>query len=581
MESPQPHRAHAGSAYFPLLKILLPWLIAVALAMGHHAYNASLNGREVSSGGTKSTSLLVHSQAGASAIGTTFAFLISAFLAASAGAAFLQSAWGVARKRSFSISGLDALWSSPHNVLAFFSLDFWRTGRGVVVIAALSWAFPLVVTFAPGTLSVDTRTSLTNEVCMVTTFDLSASTVLHEEIGNALQSYRAPSALANRIVAATLFGGQPFPPIPACSGNCSYVLSVNAPSFSCTLGTLNASALTWQKQQHNTPIYAAVPFDSVPSINTYTNWDFQAHYTDYSLYLPDIDPATNDPVQGTNFTCITYNSTYHLNYTFVGSASSVVIDKIVPQQRATQLSANTTDGENGTFNTTNFSHTAWFNATSNSYALVSSLHTLILGNVTSVTTSLENANFVSTPFNSRDCLGITQTHLVSSIQSQAGNITWVSDVPRAIESLLQNITLSLLTVDPSQTTPTMCVFSRITPRFAYDARRLWLVYGLGLGCALLCDLVGVIALVRNGAGGGGGFSDFLRATRNPELNEINLGADGLRLRYGPLRKTGGRYAFAQPESLNTGEENMTLVEPKKHESVFSPESLYRDAEDSR
>jgi hypothetical protein len=134
----------------------------------------------VSSGYTKSALLLVHSQAGASAIGTTFAFLTSAFLAASAGAAFLQSAWGVVRQRSFTISGLDALWSSPHNVLAFFSFDFWRTGRGVVVISALSWAFPLVVTLAPGTLSVGTRTDSTSEVCMVPTFDLSASTVLQE-----------------------------------------------------------------------------------------------------------------------------------------------------------------------------------------------------------------------------------------------------------------------------------------------------------------------------------------------------------------------------------------------------------------
>ncbi|KAJ7910109.1 hypothetical protein B0H13DRAFT_2013052 [Mycena leptocephala] len=570
MDASQPPRPRASSLYFTLAKILLPWVIAVALAFGHHAFDASLDGREVSSGYTKSALLLVHSQAGASAIGTTFAFLTSAFLAASAGAAFLQSAWGVVRQRSFTISGLDALWSSPHNVLAFFSFDFWRTGRGVVVISALSWAFPLVVTLAPGTLSVGTRTDSTSEVCMVPTFDLSASTVLQEELGNALLSYRAPSALANRIVAATFFGGQPFPPSsPACAGNCSYLLSVNAPSFSCTPGTLNGSALNWQLKP---PIYAAVPFDSVPSINTYTNWDFQAHYTDYSFYNPDLDPATNTAVQGTNFTCITYNSTYHLNYTFLGSASSVSIDKIVPQQRATQLSANTTDFENGTFTgDTGLRHTAWFNATSNSYALVSSLHAVVLGNITAVTTSPENAEFVKTPLNPGT--------------SQAGNITWVSDVPRMMEGFMQNITLSLLTVDPSQMTRATCVSARFTQRFAYDARRLWLVYSVGLGCAMLCDLVGIVALVRNGngTGGGNGFSDFLRATRNPELNEIDLNGEGLRLRYGPLRKTGGRHAFATPESLDAEGENVPLVETKtrKHESVFLPESLYREVEDSR
>jgi hypothetical protein len=104
---------------------------------------------------------------------------------------------------------------------------------------------------------------------------------------------------------------------------------------------------------------------------------------------------------------------------------------------------------------------------------------------------------------------------------------------------------------------------------------------------MLCDLVGIVALVRNGngTGGGNGFSDFLRATRNPELNEIDLDGEGLRLRYGPLRKTGGRHAFATPESLDAAAEgeNVPLVETKtrKHESVFLPESLYREVEDSR
>lgn len=94
MDASQPPRPRASSLYFTLAKILLPWVIAVALAFGHHAFDASLDGREVSSGYTKSALLLVHSQAGASAIGTTFAFLTSAFLAASAGAAFFNPPGG-------------------------------------------------------------------------------------------------------------------------------------------------------------------------------------------------------------------------------------------------------------------------------------------------------------------------------------------------------------------------------------------------------------------------------------------------------------------------------------------------------
>lgn len=178
--SAQAHAEDHGSYSSPLLKIVLAWLAAAALAIGHHSFNASLNERIVSSTGSSSGLHGVQSQAGASALGTTFAFLVSALLGVSAGTAFLQCAWRLVRQRSFTIAGLDALWSSPHNPLAFLSIDLWKTGRGVVVIAALAWAFPLVVTFTPGTLSVETQIDTVSEECMVQTYDLGLSTALHE-----------------------------------------------------------------------------------------------------------------------------------------------------------------------------------------------------------------------------------------------------------------------------------------------------------------------------------------------------------------------------------------------------------------
>ncbi|KAJ7097459.1 hypothetical protein C8R44DRAFT_576221, partial [Mycena epipterygia] len=72
-------------------------------------------------------------------VGTIFAFLVSAFLSMSAGTAFIQSAWRLVQSRSFTLAGLDALWSSTHNPLAFLSFDFWKTAREVVFVAGLSW----------------------------------------------------------------------------------------------------------------------------------------------------------------------------------------------------------------------------------------------------------------------------------------------------------------------------------------------------------------------------------------------------------------------------------------------------------
>ncbi|KAJ7872655.1 hypothetical protein B0H14DRAFT_2570159 [Mycena olivaceomarginata] len=52
-------------------------------------------------------------------------------------------------------------------------------------------------------------------------------------------------------------------------------------------------------------------------------------------------------------------------------------------------------------------------------------------------------------------------------------------------------------------------------------------------------------------GATGGFSDFLAATRNSELNELDLNQpERIKLKYGPVRSEGGRYAFGLPESLS-------------------------------
>ncbi|KAF7361596.1 hypothetical protein MSAN_01193700 [Mycena sanguinolenta] len=539
-------RAHGHGGYLsPLLKIVLAWLAAAALAIGHHLFNASLNGRIVPTTGSRLHG--IQSQAGASAIGTTFAFLVSALLGVSAGTAFLQCAWRLVRQRSFTVAGLDALWSSPHNPLAFLSIDFWKTGRGLVVIATLSWAFPLVVTFAPGTLGVETQINTASEECVVQTYDLELSTALHEELGNALQSYTQPSVLANRTVAATLFGGQPFSPTSPCSGNCSYLLSVNAPSFSCSPGVQNSSTLTWISTSIHTPLYVADTFDASPSLNPYLGWDFVGHYADYSAFIP---VSTGDTIpQGINFTCIAYNSTYHLNYTFLGSIPHVSIDQIVRDKPASQISPPTTAGENSTFNENSGTHSAWFNATTNTYALVSSMYNYIIGNAT-MEESIESAKFVFAP----PTLSVTQTNLVSSVNSN-GDIGW-ADVPSA-------------------TTNTNCSSTNLVPHFAYNARRLWLVYGLGLGLSMLCAIVGIVALFQNEFGATGSFSDFLAATRNAELNDLDLGKH-VRLRYGPLKNGGGRYAFAQPENLG-GNRPVPWhgnVDVGEEETVFLPESLY-------
>ncbi|KAF8185363.1 hypothetical protein K438DRAFT_2020103 [Mycena galopus ATCC 62051] len=549
--------------YVPLLKIVLAWVSALVLASGHHAFYASLDNHPVTSGTT--ASLFVHSQAWASAIGTAFAFLVSSLLAVSAGTAFLQCAWRVARKRAVSISGLNAMWSSLTNVFAFLSLDFWRTAQGIVIVSALAWTFPLIVTFAPGTLTIESDVTTVSGPCQVPIFDWEATELLYDLIDSGPEFYFSRSSLTEQIVGATVLGGQPLPATSPCGRNCSYLVSTNGPSYSCSVGAQNPSALNWtsallQADWFPPPPYFADQTDiTAPSTETpFGDWDFQAHYTNYT----DGDPDDS----GHNITCIAYNSTYNVNYTFAGTTASVVIENIIPQQLAGQMSPNISVQARAPGQPTSLPHTAWYNATASYSAIFSSIASYAIGSVTVQTRPV--IYFVY----SSDTLRLGQTQMMETTSTVlfygvADKFTWIpiEDIPPIFESLLQNITLSILggAADRSQSMNTTCIYSHDSTQFVYNKRRLWLIYGLGLGVALLCDFFGIIAFFQNQAFGGAtgsNFGAFLAATRNPELNELNLNDPGrIRLVYGPVLSEGGRYAFGRPDALAVGGKESSLL----------------------
>nr|GAT49422.1 predicted protein [Mycena chlorophos] len=158
-----------------------------------------------------------------------------------------------------------------------------------------------------------------------------------------------------------------------------------------------------------------------------------------------------------------------------------------------------------------------------------------------------------------------------------GNLTWNASMITTLETLVSNTVFSVLTLDPAQTIDGLCSFSDNSPRFSYNARRLWLIYGLGLGLAFVVDVIGVTALWRNGFGAGGDFRDMLVSTRNSGLDgpetvkEIQDGS--LRLRFGRLRKPNGEYAFAEPDSLvREGEEDVGMSDDEGKGFVGTAES---------
>ncbi|KAK6996024.1 hypothetical protein R3P38DRAFT_3329784 [Favolaschia claudopus] len=510
----------------PLLKILLAWVAAFALAAGHHAFYQSLDGRP-SSGST--SSFAVHSQAGASAIGTAFAVVVSSALTLSAVVFFisaviqryLQLVWKMVQQRSFSVAALNALWSIPKSPSGWFaSPSFWRSGPGATVVffAVLARAFKLITTFAPGTLTIDTSVTITNASCSVPSFDFTNHVFYQEsyftEDDHTVVLGIQASTIATRTIGATVLAGTALPPKSICTANCSYTLTLVAPSFSCTPNTQLAPALS------SGTAFASRTFDSSAPLAGFAIWDFQMSFVDLA-----------------GITCIAYNSTYELQYDFIGSVSSVKISNLV--------AANTT-------------------VTTNYHLIAHGIYSFILGNITVL-----NAQPAGVGLDFQPPKLATPQLLIDTDASNltAGNVVWSISMAANVEKFLSDTVLSIITLNLQTASATDCTFSDISPHFVYNKGRLWLIYGLGIGLALLADLVGTAALRSNGFGAGGKFGDFLVATRNPELDAladrvelrrwIKMKQGGLQLRFGPLRSAGGRYAFAEPESLVGDRELMT------------------------
>lgn len=141
---------------------------------------------------------------------------------------------------------------------------------------------------------------------------------------------------------------------------------------------------------------------------------------------------------------------------------------------------------------------------------------------------------------------ITSTRLTDSVLSRS--IYWkfkfTKDLHRAIEELSHNLTLSLFSItDITTEAATLSTTTRLV--FQYSRGTLIWTYSAAAAATLVCLIIGMAALRRNGIASDVSFSRVLVTTRNPELDRIShsacLGGDPFpeklyqtRLRFGEL-----------------------------------------------
>jgi hypothetical protein len=115
---------------------------------------------------------------------------------------------------------------------------------------------------------------------------------------------------------------------------------------------------------------------------------------------------------------------------------------------------------------------------------------------------------------------------------------------RALEDLSRNFTYSLLSLNAASTSVPVAVYS---PQnfYSYNRKNLFAAYMTALVVTIVCITIGLFALWDNGVPQNTSFSNVLRTTRNPDLDNLTtgycLGSDELteelsrvRLRFGEI-----------------------------------------------
>lgn len=120
-------------------KMFLLFISGMALAMGHHYYYHSLAGTIVFPSTDETSEWNLDRQAWKIRFGTAFAFLVKACLATVIVIAYNQYVWIVCKKRSYSISGLDALFSATTDMFALANPELSSTAKMSTLLAALVW----------------------------------------------------------------------------------------------------------------------------------------------------------------------------------------------------------------------------------------------------------------------------------------------------------------------------------------------------------------------------------------------------------------------------------------------------------
>ncbi|KAF7593527.1 hypothetical protein BBP40_011255 [Aspergillus hancockii] len=509
--------------------IVTCYLFAVTIACAHLGFFIWLNGREID----KSIQ-----QSYVSGLSVFFVNAFRMFLAAALGISFIQMLWKELRARPMRLYDLDSLLSILSNPLYLGRISLVAAAPFPFLCALFCWCIPIAMVFPPGALTVASKALHVAANQTVPTFDPSymGNGTFLGMMENALwqpddfNAYSGPSNQLNRLATQSIVGGRYLISPSPCGPNCSYAIDITGPSFRCT-DYVYPGLQTWVDKSylHIPPM----PYLFMASSDNPARKDPSRYSLEFHMQWKQ---AREDIYQ--NLSCVAYESTYALDITYTNGEQSI---KTKVHQIQALNSAGLYDDfavapESGRLNST-------INAT------ITSLPFKIRHNLTGrkVLHQQQTANTIIS---------------LSNLYAGPERKPTFGITPASMQDLLQNITLSLLTLNQT-TTLTRVEEARLINFYAFRRpARLIAPYLVTLAVALAFAIGGGHALVSNGisASTTGLFQTLCTTRGSQRLEELaakgSLGGmenvpeelKNLKVRFGELKSSRGvRIASLGPE----------------------------------
>ncbi|KAI9765995.1 MAG: hypothetical protein M1840_007002 [Geoglossum simile] len=497
------------------------FLVGVCLAVGHHFFYRSRDGRVVRDQGQ---------QAWDGRIGLGLAFLVKVFLAAAVSIACVQNLWWVLRSRPVPLAAVDSMFDLLRNAWWFTDVRVWVRGPVVVVLAAITWLIPLSAVITPSTLTVRPSPSPGERPDTMPipgiNFTKSGNFCDVEGIGRFFSASPGIKRLGLSVaVQGTVLN------IPPIAPNMSYTLRFFGPAVKCPNANetvtqqINSAATGLSISPSVRPYIAFTPsrnftadIRSALGTNAYltTPPAFDFFSTDYArLYV--VTPSSIEK-QYKASECGLYNASYEVDFRFDNGIQQLNVRNFRYLNGIPYLTdVDYLTSKNKTLVELETQHISY-------QAIMDSLGNILVGNCMQPASAPPTGRYTQIL-----STALVNTKEIRRMEQMVGAHFdfWQRNFSLAegIEELSRNITLSLFSSSVYLQSTRLIPDTNVTFRYPqnvylYSQKYLLLAYGIAILFTLFGVIVGFLSLFANGASFSNSFSTVLRVTRDPKLLEI-------------------------------------------------------------